>query len=175
MVIGTGGTGGYVATQLARIVYSLKNKKSIDLVYIDGDFVEPKNLLRQHFIQQDLNKNKAQVLADRYSKAFQIPIRYCDEYISSVDQLKNIFKDLGVGLPIVVGCVDNNKARKVMHQFFEDTSDIIYIDAGNEEFDGQVVMGIKKYGSVEMPPIGTVYPDIFESEVERPVSSTFNK
>lgn len=41
--------------------------KDFTLALVDGDTVEPKNLIRQNFIEQDIGKNKAAVMADRYS------------------------------------------------------------------------------------------------------------
>lgn len=179
VLVGVGGTGGHVVPHLARLIYSLKSKSEIYLTLVDGDEVEPKNLLRQHFIEKDLGKNKAQVMAERYSKAFGINIGYSDAFIKTPEDLKNVFRLGGYGKKILVMCGDNHTLRQVAHEWFINNQnhndsygyeEVIYIDSGNEQFDGQVIMGYKRYGSIITPPIGIVYPDILEPEVIKPVS-----
>mgnify|MGYP002603657289 CR=1 FL=1 len=63
IVIGAGGTGGYVVPHLYRIGFSSEHQ--IRIVVCDGDVVEEKNLIRQNFVHQDIGRNKAQVLAER--------------------------------------------------------------------------------------------------------------
>ena len=171
VVEGNGGTGAYVVAQLARLIYSLRDKKTIDLTLVDGDTVERKNLLRQHFIESDLGKNKARVLSERYSKAFGIPIRYVDRFITGSEQLQKIFSGMGnSSFNILIGCVDNTQARIYMDKYFNSQDHLIYIDSGNDEVDGQIVMGEKRHGKLYSPPVGQVYPQILEPEVVKPVS-----
>ena len=51
VVLGVGGTGGYLLPHLYRIAYAVK--KNIRIIVCDGDTVETKNLIRQNFIEQD--------------------------------------------------------------------------------------------------------------------------
>ena len=74
VLVGTGGTGGYIVPQLYRLLYALDRPIRVILCY--GDLVEVKNLGRQNFIEADLGKNKAMVLAERYSNAFGIETSY---------------------------------------------------------------------------------------------------
>ena len=67
VLVGTGGTGGYIVPQLYRLLYALD--RPIRVILCDGDLVEEKNLGRQNFIEADLGKNKAMVLAERYQKS----------------------------------------------------------------------------------------------------------
>lgn len=76
LVLGVGGTGGHVVPNLYRLAYSLKEMRPIDIILADGDTVEKKNLLRQNFVEADLDQKKAAVLAQRYSSAFGVPINY---------------------------------------------------------------------------------------------------
>ena len=68
IIIGAGGTGGYVIPHLYRISFAAE--RSMRILVCDGDVVEEKNLIRQNFVEQDVGRNKAQVLAERYSAAF---------------------------------------------------------------------------------------------------------
>src|SRR5512143_3997366 len=72
LVIGCGGTGGWVIPHLARLIKSLGVGS---LTIADGDKVEPKNLTRQNFVASDVGEFKSIALAKRYSAAFGIPIR----------------------------------------------------------------------------------------------------
>ena len=65
VLIGCGGTGGYIAPHLARIAYIVKSLINFtpELIFVDMDTVEIRNINRQNFIYTDINKNKAEVLA----------------------------------------------------------------------------------------------------------------
>lgn len=64
VMLGAGGTGGYVAPYVFRLLHMLD--RPARFVVCDGDIVEPKNLDRQNFVPADLGENKARVLAERY-------------------------------------------------------------------------------------------------------------
>ena len=63
VLLGAGGTGGYLIPHLYRIAHSIN--KSIRIIMCDGDVVKEKNLIRQNFVRQDIGHNKAKVLAER--------------------------------------------------------------------------------------------------------------
>lgn len=46
ILIGAGGTGGYIAPHLYRIAYASGRK--VQIIIADGDIVEKKNLIRQN-------------------------------------------------------------------------------------------------------------------------------
>lgn len=156
IVVGAGGNGGYLLPNLARQVglsnkkRKLENRNLDSILVIDRDKVEPKNLIRQNFIDRDINKNKAEVLSQRYSRAFDTDISYLPEYIEHPFQLLHIMKTFGGErnrdsfIPVLIGTVDNNKTRKIMYDAFKmyDRSAFL-IDAGNEEYVGQVSIGFK--------------------------------
>ena len=73
VIIGAGGTGGYVIPHLYRIAYASEHPCRIILA--DGDVVEDKNLIRQSFSPMDIGENKAAVMAERYSNVFGINIK----------------------------------------------------------------------------------------------------
>ena len=57
------------------------------ILVCDGDVVEEKNLIRQNFVEQDVGRNKAQVLAERYSAAFGIECEYIPRFVENDDEL----------------------------------------------------------------------------------------
>ncbi len=138
--IGTGGTGGYVVQQVAQMlsIFNIPAK----YVLADYDVVEEKNLKNQLYIQKDIGKRKAEVLAQRYRAAYQIDIAsYTNSYIEDIKTIENLFKTdyLGVHaynvtyLPIIISCVDNNYSRKIFHDYFQQAEgNLLYLDVGNE-------------------------------------------
>ena len=95
VLVGTGGTGGYIVPQLYRLLYALD--RPIRVILCDGDLVEEKNLGRQNFIEADLGKNKAMVLAERYSNAFGIETSYIPQYVEDEEMLEEL---LEAGFPV---------------------------------------------------------------------------
>lgn len=85
VVIGAGGTGGYVIPHLYRLGYA--SHRYVRIIVCDGDVVEEKNLIRQNFVQQDIGRNKAQVQAERYSAAFGIECEYKPDFIENDEEL----------------------------------------------------------------------------------------
>ena len=179
MVVGCGGTGAYVVSHLARLVQVMNSKdkwNKIELILADGDVVEEKNLLRQHFIQPDLGKNKAEALADRYSAAFGLEIATIARDLESIDDFATI-KDKSA---VVVGCVDNNASRKVINEWFlHDSPEYTYgaskfwTDAGNEETAGQVICGYRppkqrpwRGKMFSLPSVIEHYPDVLDGDLK---------
>ena len=180
VIIGAGGTGGYIAPHLYRLLRTLGRK--VRVILCDGDIVEEKNLVRQNFIEADLGENKAQVMAERYSSAFGLETDYISRFIESSEELARLVQPekFIVGPPIrsevtgeyevneqpepviLIGAVDNNKSRKMCHEVFTKEKDLIYIDSGNGEFSGQVVGGVRRRGRTVLKPVAAIYPEILD-------------
>lgn len=165
LIIGAGGTGGYVIPHLYRIAFAANRKSRI--IIADGDVVEDKNLVRQNFSYVDVGENKAKVMAERYSDVFGIETEYIPNFIEDEEQLYNLleieypyYSNAPKPISILIGAVDNNRSRVMCHNVFKIMDDIIYIDSGNAEFGGQVVCGVKMGGKVMSKPVASVYPDI---------------
>ena len=137
-VVGCGGTGSAIVPSLLRLrAESIAiGGKGFGITLVDGDFVEEKNLLRQNFCRDDLHKNKAKALAERYGDAFGKEIRTIEKKIIDA-------KDIVAGMnDLVIGCVDNHKARVIMSEYCA-RNGAIYIDSGNELENGQIfIQGI---------------------------------
>ena len=132
IVIGAGGTGGYLIPNLARLISIMnKNRRSPHLLtIIDGDLIEPKNLTRQNFYECDIGKNKAQVMAERASESFGIDVTYIDKYLTGPNVLASYARPQGDYIPVFIGCVDNNRTRMIIYEAFKHTNYCFYIDAG---------------------------------------------
>ena len=141
IIIGAGGTGSWLSSYLAK---AQDRVHSITLV--DGDAVEPKNLTRQNFMRNDIGKNKASVVARAASRMIDTDIIFkystVEEFITSTEDLDKIVKEISShAIPLIVGAVDNNGSRKIIHDYVESyKGEIIWIDAGNNERFGQVIL-----------------------------------
>ena len=174
VIIGAGGTGGYVIPHLYRIAYASEHPCRIILA--DGDVVEDKNLIRQSFSPMDIGENKAAVMAERYSNVFGIETEYVPDFIEDEEHLLNLldvpeppyYSDAPMPISILIGAVDNNRSRVLCNNVFNLMDDIIYIDSGNEESGGQVVCGMKTNGRVVSKPVASVYPDILQGDEKFP-------
>lgn len=166
LIIGGGGTGGRLVPLLAQFLTTCKWIPNPEITIVDDDTVEEKNLLRQNFIAQDVGKPKAQVLAQRYSRAFNIPITplisrigpYTRHYPSGVgketpEQLRHLeqselFKKHSNN-SIIILCVDSPEARRhiigniVVHVQGRDHN-VLILDSGNENDFGQVSVSTGK-------------------------------
>ena len=69
---------------------------------------------------------------------------------------------------ILLGCVNNNKSRKLCHAVFAKQKDLIYIDSGNGEHTGQVVCGVRQNGRTTYKPVCSLYPDMLKDEDKFP-------
>ena len=193
MVVGTGGTGGYLVRDLSRFIYALKEKgdsRQFSITLIDGDVVEQKNVLRQNFTPRDVGKHKAEVLARRHANAFGIEINCVNEMATYA--LLNGLHDSSYSsnVPIqniVIGCVDNHEARRAIFQYSQSKNNVYWLDSGNEKKSGQVVLGygrtnVNSYNrwytperntTYNMPNVIDLYPEIADpKEDEVPVEKS---
>jgi PRTRC genetic system ThiF family protein len=169
IIIGCGGTGGYLIRDLSRFLYSidrrLPGQSQITVTLYDGDLVEDKNIMRQNFMPSDIGQNKAEVMANRHVRAFAIDIQYVPEMFS----FEKHGNKLNTGAQkIIIGCVDNNSARreiaKTMSYMLTSVGRspnynkrTIWIDSGNERKTGQVILG-----NAEMENVTDIFPDILD-------------
>ena len=98
-VIGCGGIGSY----LAELIHENNEKGQVDadVTLIDDDMVELNQIKYQNFIRSDIGRLKAEMLGKRYGFKFK-KVRVIDnKYLKGYD--------------LIVLCVDNNKARKIVY------------------------------------------------------------
>ena len=139
-VVGCGGTGGFVAEGLCRLL-----PPRADLVLVDPDRVEERNLGRQNFTREDMGRFKSEALAHRLARRYGRAVGYT--------VLPVVMAKLRSGL--VIGCVDNGLARRdiaarIPHRSFmysaaspmpTVTAPSWWLDAGNAENYGQILIG----------------------------------
>ena len=146
-VVGCGGTGGYVAEGIARVL-----PEATEITLIDYDKVEERNLRRQNFYPEDIGKYKSEALALRLSHKFNRSIAYSTQPIHLVPHGR-IFPN------IVIGCVDNGIARGEISEWFaRNNTRSWWVDAGNDKNYGQIIIGNKERSVFQLSEIdGTCY------------------
>lgn len=174
-IVGVGGTGTAVARIVARIIYDMQRsrKHTPQIVLIDPDIVEPKNIGRQGlFIPADEGQHKVEVIGRRLNFAFGLDIAWIPEPVDAVRHFDRY------GGNLVISCVDNHMARKELHRISG-----VQIASGNHENAGQVCIGSTddrelmrrfidgrdgKYPY--LPKEGLLFPELLEPESvpERP-------
>lgn len=151
MIIGGGGTGSRLVPLLAQFLKTCAWIQNPEITVIDDDVVEDKNLLRQNFIATDVGKHKAAVLAQRYSKAFNIPIVPVLKRVTPLsrrhsgpeeEEMQELFSRYSNNA-IIVMCVDSPEARRhimgrVAFHGYNNGGNVLLMDSGNENDFGQI-------------------------------------
>lgn len=174
-----------MAKSVAQMVYLLNQQgKTAEATFYDPDQVEAKNIPRQDFYAPELGLNKAQTLAARWSLRLGIPITGSASSFSGskkFNQLKH-----WNSLVIIVGCVDSPEGRNAMASCLTtnrtDTAPSIWwLDLGNTESSGQVVLGSSSHAeplrsafSLEphctaLPSPVALYPSLIQPKPERSI------
>ncbi|MEG0296780.1 MAG: ThiF family adenylyltransferase [Clostridium sp.] len=166
IIVGCGATGSNIACFASQ--FAISERKLAEIIVVDGDTVEAKNYRNQKFSKNDIGRNKARVLSNRYRK-LGINISFYDDYITRKEDLINIINSATGDLVILVGSVDNNKCRRIMNDVFNSTDTLIYIDTGNGDErnpSGQVVLGCKQNGTVIKDPVCICFPSILDPNMD---------
>ena len=155
-LVGAGGTGSFMAMNLARLAFELNGLgKAASITIVDPDRVETGNIPRSNFCFAETGANKAETLAGRLSRAWGIEVGFVKEgFHPALLQTKNddwtARSSTSNNLTILVGCVDNAQARREMHETLKYHNEQRYdgsnprlwwIDGGNGRDSGQVLIG----------------------------------
>ena len=137
VLIGCGGTGGWLAVNLPRIAYVQKQAgKKVSVTFIDPDRVEVTNIPRQNFTPNDLELPKASVLAARYGWQWGIEISAIVSPFRA-DMAPSRWRHL----TICIGAVDNAEARVEIAKVLDNGRTTFWLDCGNHYDSGQVLLG----------------------------------
>lgn len=153
-LIGSGGTGSFIAHGLARMDFALRKLGygGIHLTAYDDDEVERHNIGRQLYGFRDVGQNKAQALIARVNRMYGTDwTAHPKKFI--VRQTKDNIVSSG---NIVITCVDNGKVRNQLHETWNvrgmtSLKEIMeahsglretyyWMDIGNDRDLGQVVL-----------------------------------
>lgn len=154
---GAGGVASWFLPQFIKTLhnYCVKNHTldSEYTIYIyDNDVVEEKNVLRQNFIPEDVGRNKAEVLSDRYDSIYDnIRVVYVDKYIYSGNFCTDFAKEypepqdnyvnidsLDFRYSLVFNFVDNEITKHVIDFSIANVNNCVYFTTGCDIHNGQV-------------------------------------
>ncbi len=143
ILVGCGGTGGYIAETIARFAWDLKQAgKQMHIVFVDHDLVEENNIGRQRFAPAELGLNKAISLSNRYNLAFGLEIVAVERPFSA--DMISLWRDrfTSNANTLLVGAVDNAEARQEMATAVSAGNGRLWcLDAGNARHNGNVYLG----------------------------------
>jgi len=103
LVAGVGGTGGYLAEGLAKMIAGYRLDLRVTLA--DPDTVEEKNILRQNFKVWEVGTPKAKALASRLNQDYGV------KFIAHDGKAQDVKGLSGFGT-LLASCVDSVKARQ---------------------------------------------------------------
>ena len=144
-LFGAGGTGGFLLENVTRLFAG--NDIDTHIEVFDGDTVEPKNLKRQAFTVDDLDRFKTDALIDRLQRQVMNPPKFTShtEFVTDTEELmSNVLMLNDDETPIFVLAVDNIETRRQLNQLLSELADIdidvIALDCGNNDQGGQVAL-----------------------------------
>jgi len=134
-LVGAGGNGSQMLTGLARLNIALRglgHPHGLHVRLIDPDLVSASNIGRQLFSPADIGLPKASVLVNRVNLFFGLRWEaHCMKY----EGMRKTEAEF------IIGCVDTAAARRSIHTAVVQKWDCYWLDLGNEEQTGQVVLG----------------------------------
>lgn len=173
LVVGAGGTGSYFYPKLLNYLVSTSRSTNNEIMLVDGDVVEEKNLLRQGFYTSELGKGKAEALYNMYKHySTHLKLGYSNSYIDTVQDVLNYCVNKEYSGITIVSCVDNNMARlrlTVAVYFLQDILGVpvSFVDSGNTEWTGQVL-------ATHLTASGTTYLKGLSEKVGKVVTGVGN-
>jgi PRTRC genetic system ThiF family protein len=159
---GAGGTGSQMLTGLARLDAAIRalGHPGLDVAVFDPDEVSVANLGRQLFAPADVGCNKAEVLVTRINGWFgtkwnAVPAKFYGDNGT-----------FSAGPMICVSCVDTAGARVGIGKRLTARKHLYWLDLGNRQADGQVVLGVPAQNAehsafeFRLPTVLELFPEI---------------
>lgn len=163
VIVGCGGTGYALAEPLLRMLMPLPE---VDLWLVDGKDVRSANMARQYGLR-DVGRNKAEALADhlnRLKPAGSGPrVTAIGRFFES-SSLHAHDEWFGAEDLTLFCCVDSNAARVDIERLIVRRRDVVYLDAGNEEWDGQAVLYQRRRGRALGPLPSEINPELLAND-----------
>ncbi|MCC6628218.1 MAG: ThiF family adenylyltransferase [Chloroflexi bacterium] len=151
VLVGCGGTGSHLADALASLAIECRRQQCAEprVVLVDGDRVEPRNTIRQRFLEREIGRYKVHAVAGRLAHDVGVAFEPVAEMATSELLERVVGADHGAPV-IVVGAVDTRAARREIARYVVGR-DLLYgvagrrrrlwLDCGNGDASGQVLVG----------------------------------
>jgi len=167
LLVGAGGTGSHMLRHLATMhlaMVELGHPEGLDVVVADPDVVSKSNVGRQNFYPSDIGHAKAEILVNRCNLTMQTGWKAEQQLITSNTPLNKF--------DLVIGCVDNRKGRAAIVKALSKNyrSSTYYLDIGNREHDGQIILGqVSSKNEVtknRLPHVADLFPEIIDEALD---------
>ncbi len=161
VVVGSGGIASYLWSPLGRLLSTLGPK---NMILVDGDTFEKKNMERQDMRIPDEKEFKADVLTRRVQESFpelnvaSIP-KFITEFHSVQPNTITVDKAILEG-DLVFSCVDNHATRLLLSKRMQRFRNGILVSCGNEKVTGNVYRYIRINGIDITRPVERVHAEI---------------
>ena len=161
-LVGAGGNGSQMLTGLARLhlaLLALGHPGGLAVRVIDPDLVSEANVGRQMFSPADVGFPKATVLVHRINMFFGLDwTAHCQPY-----------QNVGHAGDLVIGCVDTAAARRSIATAVKARWNAYWLDLGNEENTGQVVLGrwvkrLDQDSGQRLPLVTELFPALLDKK-----------
>ena len=154
LMIGAGGTGTHLIGPLLAYLsgYHENRGEEWQFVVIDGDNYETGHLARQMIDPAMVMTNKAEAMAQMYNR---YPILAVPRFIGKED-LQRMLND---GDTVFI-CADNHSIRALVEERALELNDVVVINGGNEEHDGNVQLWVREGGANMTPRLTYGHPEI---------------
>lgn len=155
IVIGLGGIGSQLLPSLLHYLVSRKFRGQV--VLMDGDSYEEKNLNRQLVPDIGLGMNKAEALAVAFD---HLPLKIANfpMYLDA-DNAEGVLQEND----LVVCGVDNHYTRRLIDEQVPKLMNVTYISGGNDLTDGNAQVVRRRKGKSLDPSLVDVHPEIGEA------------
>jgi len=154
--VGLGGIGSNLCEPICRFINYLPDRDRYEIVMVDGDHYENKNLSRQYFNSIDVGLNKAETQMNLMKEKFRdLNISAVNEYLTE-DNITTTIPEKS----IILSGVDNHKTRKLIQDHCNDLQNVLYISGGNFYIDGDILIFANCNGRQLAPTIYQNHADI---------------
>lgn len=163
VIVGVGGVGTRLARELP--MYLSRAHAGAEVVLVDGDIFEEKNLDRQDFdAERGIGTNKAAMWADEIKRRHPgVAVSYHDRFVTKANVAEVVTES-----SVVFCAVDNHASRKLLSDRMSELKDGMLVSGGNDYHDGNVQVHVRKDGKDVTPPITYLHPEIDEPQDKNP-------
>jgi len=169
-LIGCGGTGSQFLSGLARIHYAMcevGHPYGLEVTAYDPDTVSASNIGRQLFSPADIGINKAVLLIHRLNTFYGLDWEAVPAKFNGQGQYGHVSPD------IIVTSTDTRRSRREIAKYLKQSGVKYWLDMGNREKDGQVILGEpfhpyyekKKDRPMRLPTVTELYPGILDESI----------
>jgi tRNA A37 threonylcarbamoyladenosine dehydratase len=161
-IIGAGGTASYLLPVLAR---TLTHECEVDeLIIIDRDMLEEKNVERQLYEYADIGKSKVEILAQAVQPFTDTPVTAVNDWFTESFELEpNSF---------IISCTDNHPARLALLNCC-DVYNCKAVICGNETFSADAYYYQADFKGTQLDP-RIRYPEIVTDKHDDPTRPPCN-